>query len=161
MYTFEKEVVGPFTVHKSSQVKGDLHVKRFRSGVTPANQATLNVYISGEFLITCGQFSQSMSAGQTSLELAIDAYPDGALMREEVMSETGVRYCISATEGGKWLREKVSLSGGETFGQDCLIVVLSGQINQKAPGDLLSLRQGEQVSGAGAVVRCWRQAPTT
>lgn len=155
MYAFEKEVVGPFTIHKSSQVAGDLHIKRFKTGVTPLNQATLNVYISGDFRLTCGPLSQVMSAGQTSLEIETSAYPNGGLMREEVLSPTGVRYCISATEGGKWFRKKTQLSGGEVFQQESLIVVLSGQINQRTVGGVFLLPPGEQITGSGAAVRCW------
>lgn len=156
MYKFDRENFGEFVVHRSNQVRGDVHRKRFLLGVTPQNQATLNVYVSGQFRLTCGAFEQTMSGGDTSLDVALGVYPHGLTVQEQVTSDTGTRLCIAVPGGGKWFRQKTPVTDAEAFPGDSLVVVLYGHVNGHAPGGVFMLRAGQTIAGSATVVRCWR-----
>lgn len=155
MYRFEKERLGDFVIHKSYQVKGDKHYKKFENQVTPLNQATFNVYVEGEFMVRIAGFEQLMKAGQTSLEVALETYPAQRILEEEVLSTTGIRYCIARKEKGIWQRAKLQVAGEMEFPEASTLVVLSGEVNGQLPGGCIALAQSQQLIGNGAVVRCW------
>jgi hypothetical protein len=99
MYSFSRREVGRFVVQVSNQKLGDVHRKRFKNGVTPQNQETINVYVAGNFTFSIGSFNKSLTAGSTSLDLEIDEFPEGEIAVEQVVSPTAIRYCVSAKEG--------------------------------------------------------------
>ena len=154
-YSFQKSQVGEFEIYRSEQVMGDVHLKRFLPGVTPQNQATLNVYIDGSFRMVAGGYSQVFSAGSTSLDTALSSYPGGAVFTESVLSATGLRYCVSRLGGGPWLRERLAVSGPTVFDEDSVLIVLSGVIDGFGAGCILRISAGQPVQGGARVVRCW------
>ena len=108
MFGFSHARVGGFDVYRSYQKQGDEHRKRFvASGSSPQSQATWNLYIAGSFEFTVGAFSQTLSAGQTSLALTLPEFPKDEVCVERVLSPLGVRYCVSAKT--PWGREVIAL----------------------------------------------------
>ena len=114
-YKFEKLSVGGFWAFASRPRVGDVHLKRFVSeGVTPANQATLNLY-SGRFLfsIPTTGFEQVLEAGQSSLDLHVGAYPAGEVCEETPLADGSLRFCLSPVDpAAKWARRLVVFGQG-------------------------------------------------
>lgn len=155
MYSFEKQDLNVFVIHKSYQQMGDKHHKRFGVGVTPLNQGTLNVYIQGQFKLKCAGFEQVLNAGQTSLEVALETYPAGQVFEEEVLSDTGIRFCIGCKQSGIWYRAKIDVTPENPVSGPGLVVVLSGEINGQGVGSCFVLNENEVGIGTGTVIRCW------
>ena len=155
MYSFEKQELTDFVIHKSYQQMGDKHHKRFGTSVTPLNQVTLNVYIQGQFKLKCAGFEQVLGAGQTSLEVALETYPAGQIFEEEVLSETATRFCIACKQSGTWYRAKIDVTPENPVSGPGLVVVLSGEINGQTPGSCFDLAENEVGIGTGTVIRCW------
>jgi len=154
-YSFQQVTVGQFTAYRSAQVLGDTHCKRFTGGVTPQNQQTLNVYIAGDFEFTCGDFTQVLHAGDTSLDLTIGEFPAGVVCTEKVLSPTALRICVSPPGKGSWSREKVAVTGSISFAEESALVVMGGEVDGKSAGDLIYARPGQVIVGNGLVMRCW------
>jgi hypothetical protein len=161
MYEFEKTYLGRFTVHKSVQLQGDRHFKRFTApGTTPASQGTLNVYVDGQFQIgiSAAGFSQTLNAGQTSLDLTIAEFPLEAICIETVLSTTGTRYCIGPTTPAPWTREARTLQAGTpmTLGVDAVVFIMSGQIEFSGmlgdPGMVMLVPANTTINGSAALV---------
>lgn len=161
MYEFDKITLGRFTVHKSVQLQGDRHFKRFTApGMSPANQGTLNVYVDGQFRIdiSAASFSQVMDAGQTSLDLTIAEFPMEAICIETVLSTTGTRYCIAPTSPGGWTREACTLQAGTpmTLSVDAVVFIMSGQIEFSGmlgdPGMVMFVPANTTINGSAALV---------
>lgn len=155
MYSFQKQELNDFVIHKSYQQMGDKHHKKFGVNVTPLNQGTLNVYIQGQFRLKCAGFEQVLEAGQTSLEVALEAYPAGQVFEEEVLSETGTRFCIARKQSGTWHRAKIEVTPENPIYGPGLVVVLSGEINGQTPGNCFDLNENEVGIGTGTVICCW------
>lgn len=154
-YSFQRIAVGSFNVYKSAQVQHDVHLKKFAKGVTPQNQQTLNVYLSGEFHFGGGGFSQVLRAGDTSTELAIAEFPAGIVFNEKVLSPEGLRYCISPAAKSSWNRARVSVSDEVVFEEESVLVVVDGQVDSQLVGGLVLARPGQHIVGNGKVIRCW------
>jgi hypothetical protein len=108
MYQFEKQTLGDFIIHCAAPQIGDIHKKQFSEGVTPQNQATFNVYVSGSFRFCIGDFEQTLTAGQSTLDLTLEAFPANKLCVETCLDGPAIRYCISKATPGVWQRTKVS-----------------------------------------------------
>lgn len=134
MYTFTKQEIGGFAVFTSEPEVGDLHRKKFLAGVTPLNQATLNIYVSGGFRLECGSFQQDMIAGQTSLDIELAEFPAGALFCETVTQGPAKRLCVSKIAGGPWLRDRVTVDAGWLPKTDGVLVFLDGEVAQVQAG---------------------------
>lgn len=134
MFNFTKQDIQDFAVYRSFQKQGDDYQKRFpEAGTTPQNQATWNIYVHGSFRFSCEGFSQTLTAGQTSLDLNIPEFPQNGNCTELVLSPIGVRYCVSSLRGKPWSRQVVELEEGQSFhlSGDSLVVVLSGQVSMR------------------------------
>jgi len=130
MYQFSTQEIAGLQVAQTVARGGTDHLKVYAAaGVTPATQDTLNVYVSGSFRFGCGQFSQTLVGGQTSLDLTIAAYPAGEICEETVLSDWGVRFCVSSKK--PWERERFALNAGQTLEltKDSLLVLVSGSVD--------------------------------
>ena len=114
MYQFSNNVLAGLTVSQSVAKAGTTHLKQFTTaGVTPATQNTLNLYISGSFKFEVNGFIQIMNPGETSLDLSITEYPVNLTCTETVLSDWGVRCCVSSKV--PWTKEIVNLSYNQTY----------------------------------------------
>jgi hypothetical protein len=135
MYSFKKIQAGRFVAFLSDQVRGDTHKKRFvEEGITPLRQATLNIYVSGEF--DFGPENENptrLIGGDTSLSLPDSVYPKDVIFVETVVSDTATRLCISPLVPAPWKKSVVSLVGNETFNlkESACAVLLSGKIDKQ------------------------------
>lgn len=154
-YSFQKVEVDGFIIYRSQQRAGDTHLKKFSAGVTPQNQGTLNIYLSGSFRLSSGEFLQDFGPGDTSLDTALASYPNGVVFTETVLSQDALRYCVSKLGGGPWCRAKVGILGAASFDTDSVLVVISGSIGDSGLGSIIRIPAGEQVVGDAVVVRCW------
>ena len=142
MYPFHTVNVAGFKLAYSNPGLGEKHLKRFvEPGVTPLNQATMNLYLSGEFRFEIGAFSQRLVAGQTSDNLAIPEFPDGVLCTEEPLVAGSRRLCVSTVDGRRWEREVVTMPQGSNAVvlDGAIVLVLAGRLattdRQLAAGD--------------------------
>lgn len=154
-YSFQKISVGQFNVYKSMQTQNDSHQKKFALGVTPLNQQTLNVYVSGDFEFKCGEFTQVLHAGDTSMDLTIATFPSSLVCTEKVLSPTGLRFCISPVVLSAWNRSKLSLSGQTSFAEESVLLILDGEIAGKSIGEVILAQPNQLIEGTGSVIRCW------
>jgi hypothetical protein len=130
MYQFSTQEIAGLQVAQTVAKSGTNHKKAYAAaGVTPATQDTLNVYVSGQFRFDCGQFSQTLVAGQTSHDLTLAAYPAGEICEETVLSAWGMRFCVSSKK--PWERERFTLNAGQTLEltKDSLLVLVSGSVD--------------------------------
>jgi len=133
-YDFTLTHVGRFKVHKSSQLLGAEHKKRFvDTGVTPITQETLNIYAEGVFNFSIEEvgFSQDMVAGDTNISLTLAEFPLNAICTERVISETAVRYCVSPDVSEPWEQSVVQLDTGGilVLPVGACVFVVSGSIS--------------------------------
>ena len=142
MYPFHTLSVAGFKLAYSSPSLGEKHLKRFiEPGVTPLNQATMNLYLSGEFRFEIGAFSQRLVAGQTSDNLVITEFPVGELCTEQPLVAGSRRLCVSALDGARWQREVLVMPQGNVAVvlEGALALVLAGRLaatdRQLAAGD--------------------------
>jgi hypothetical protein len=105
-YDFKKYTFDWLSVYVSTPTVGLVLKKQYSAGVTPANQATLNVYASGKFEVSCeaAAFKQVLGVGECSLDVAIGTYPTDSISAETPVEFPACRMCLSVTEGGKWSR---------------------------------------------------------
>ena len=154
MYQFDRTIVGPFALHTSLPSVGDEHHKRYGTGVTPQNQATLNLYISGQFELEmpAANYRRIMSPGDCSLDIELSSFPEG-LCIERCLAEGSRRICISTTSPRlRWARQVMSLSAGSAFvgPESHLLVITTGIVDC----DGVAIAAGESVMlGAGQVLR--------
>lgn len=130
MYQFTNVVVAGLTVSQSIAKAGTKHHKQYAAaGVTPATQNTLNVYLSGSFNFEVGGFSQTLHAGDTSLDLGLTQYPTDVPCVETVLSDWGTRCCVSSKK--PWMREAVELGAGQahTLTHDSLVFLTGGTVD--------------------------------
>ena len=130
MYQFTTRNLSKLRVSTAFAKHGTDHQKVYDdSGVSPKTQDTLNVYVSGEFDVSCGDFKQTMSKGQTNFDLTLGKYPAGEVVNEVVSSEWGARICVSAYTG-KMQTEVTKMSARQEVvaEHDCLVVLLSGEL---------------------------------
>lgn len=157
MYSFTQNNIGRFTVYQSVQRAGDTHLKKFKAGVTPHNQETINVYVAGSFRFSVGGFTQDLPAGSTTLDLEIEAFPEGVVATEEVLSPVGVRYCVSAGDGA-YTKQIVDVSDAVPFVASArsVVFVLAGSVSvvgvAAGPGAYVALEPGDQVTGVGRLL---------
>lgn len=156
MFNFAKQETQGFVVYRSFQKQGDDYQKKFtEAGTTPQNQATWNIYVQGSFQFSCQGFSQTLTAGQTSLDLNILEFPQNGTCTETVTSTIGVRYCVSSAEGKPWSRRIVELQADQEFTANgkSLVVVLSGVVSLlgvlAGPGAILQAGQGQSFKATG------------
>lgn len=126
MYSFSRKSIGPYTVHISTQKRGDTHHKKFSGKVTPSSQNTTNIYVSGRFQLSAGDYSQELIAGQTNLDLNIHEYIPDQVLTETVLSDYAVRYCVPSAG---LTRTIVEVEQPETYNttKNSLIFVLAGK----------------------------------
>lgn len=151
MYSFSRMSTGRFNIYRSFVKQGDTHKKCFAAGVTPQNQATVNVYVSGQFQFVCGSFSQVMDAGSCNLDLATPEFEEGVVCVETVLSPTANRYCVSSIDNLPFNRFKLHLEqeADHRFLADSLVFVLKGS------ADLCGVivnAGGFALLGAGSIV---------
>lgn len=156
MYPFSRASIGPFTLHTSDPAVGDTHRKRFGPGVTPTNQATLNLYVAGRFEIEIPalQYRREMLAGECSLDIELPAFPSD-LCIERCLEEGSRRICIAPTVATtRWSRHLIDLAAGSASvaPADHLLVVLVGTIEVDgeavAAGEARMLAQGQVLRSA-------------
>lgn len=161
-YRFRSIPVPDFNLVESTPSVGDEHAKRFGAGVTPKNQATLNIYISGEFTVEIidASFSQTMRPGDTSLDLRIAGFPDWSVCTERVITTPAKRLCLSpSTAGARWKRRVETLPPGGSMAIEtgAIVIVASGSAvalgRNMQPGDVaVDCRIVESPVGAKLVV---------
>lgn len=128
MYTFTNREIAGLTVSNTIAKQNTEHHKAYQEvEVTPQTQNTLNVYVSGSFLISAGSWSQILSEGNTSLDLSIIQYPIDQPVIEKVQSPWGNRFCVSCKKS--WEKELFELNTTENkiVIEDSLLILLSGQ----------------------------------
>lgn len=114
MYQFSNNMLAGLTVSQSVAKAGTTHLKQFTTaGITPASQNTLNLYISGNFKVEVNGFSQIMSPGETSLDLSLTEYPVNLTCTETVLSDWGVRCCVSSKV--PWTKDVINISSTQTY----------------------------------------------
>lgn len=129
MYQFSTAELAGLQVAQTVAKAGTNHKKVYATtGVTPATQDTLNVYVSGSFRFDCGTFTQTLMAGQTSLDLTIPEYPAGEICEETVLSPWGMRFCVSSKK--PWARDALELQAGQSYQPPCdgVVVLTAGEL---------------------------------
>lgn len=129
MYSFTQQNIGKFTIYNSVQRIGDTHLKKFKAGVTPQNQETINVYVLGNFRFSVDGFTQDLPAGSTTLDLNIENFVEGSVATEEVLSTVAIRYCISAGNE-PFSKQVAAVTAGSVFTvqEECVAFVLDGNL---------------------------------
>jgi hypothetical protein len=158
MYAFTKNTAGRFIVYSSFQRQGDTHLKRFGAGVTPQNQQTVNIYAKGAFTFQVGALTQQMPEGSCTLDLQLEAFPEGAVATETVVSPTALRYCVAPSDSGPFTRQKLAVSSQSpaSFAVKTLVFVLSGTVTaggvSVAQGGYLLVNPNSPVTGDANVL---------
>ena len=163
MYPFHTLIVAGFKLAYSSPDLTEKHLKRFvEEGVTPLNQATMNLYLSGEFRFEVGGAVQRLIAGQTSNDLVMTEFPVGVLCTEQPIVVGSRRLCVSADRPRRWSRVVITLDAGEAVAASDggLVVVLAGRLSTQGrplvAGDFATYGQVLIASGpAKVVVASW------
>jgi hypothetical protein len=89
------------------------------------------------------------------LEVALETYPAGQVFEEEVLSDTGTRFCIGCKQKGTWYRAKIDVTPENPVTGPGLMVVLSGEIGGQGVGSCFVLNENEVGIGTGTVISCW------
>lgn len=134
MYRFSKQTVGGFDIYTANPSVGEVHLRRFAPGVTPQNQASLNIYAAGSFELQAGSFGQVFEAGQTSLDLRLTEYPAGELCIERVVSGPATRRCVSRVGGGAWTRRCIEVSPEWVPENDGALIFFAGEVLEALAG---------------------------
>ena len=160
MYKFKRIHAPGFVLVESRPDIGQIHVKRFAPGATPKNQGTLNMYLSGGFLLSvpASSFSQTMLPGQTNIDLKIDAFPAGAEAVERAASSDCWRMCLSpADKSARWTRRIADVEAGGVLqlseGDVAIVLFGEGSLGGDAMqvgGVIYSKSVSEIASQAGA-----------
>lgn len=147
--------IGAFVAHKTVAPIGAIHKKRFvAAGISPANQATLNLY-AGPFRFAIPEigFLQDMAAGQSSLDLAIAEFPPMVVCEESPLTDGAVRYCVSPVGESRWRRRVFDVDGEVQLPGGSLIFPISGELlADGATAELLRPVSATMVSGSGRVL---------
>lgn len=104
-------------LYVSTPAVGEEHHKRFAKGVTPTNQATMNLYIEGAFELSIPSigYSATMRPGDCSLDLDIAQYPED-LCIERCLESGSKRICLSPADRTlRWSRSVRALAAGEAY----------------------------------------------
>jgi hypothetical protein len=113
-YPFVAHQFDWLTIHESKAAPGMVHLKQFQSDTAPSKQRTLNLYVSGKFGLSVGQYEQVMLPGQSSQDVRC-IFPHGLIVIEEPLEE-GVRLCLAPKdEKQAWSRRAVQLAAGESI----------------------------------------------
>ena len=114
-YDFKKHTFDWLSVYVSTPTVGLVLKKQYSAGVTPANKATLNVYASGKFEVSCeaAAFKQVLGVGECSLDVTVDIFPTDSIATEIALETPACRICLSVTAGGKWSRVRSSVVANE------------------------------------------------
>lgn len=157
MYSFSRRSVGRFTVYQSIQRAGDTHQKKFKAGVTPQNQETINVYAAGDFRFSIGEFTQDLPAGSTTIDLGITEFPEGVVSTEEVLSPMAIRYCVGA-EAKPFTKDVIQVTDQAPFtaAGKCVAFVLTGSVEAAGvpigAGAYVALYPGVAITGLGKLL---------
>ena len=105
-YIFTRHIYDWLNIHVVTPPIGVALKKRYLPGVTPQNQATLNIYTLGKFEVTCEDagFKQVFGIGESSFDLTIDIFPTDSISTEKPIETPACRVCFSAPRGFKWSR---------------------------------------------------------
>ncbi len=131
-YAFRKHTFGWLSLYIATPTVGLVLKKKYSAGVTPANQATLNVYASGKFEVACeaAAFKQVLGVGECSLDVAVGTFPTDSIGTETALDTPACRMCLSVTDGGRWSRVRSSVVAGEeialTAEQIALVIPATG-----------------------------------
>ena len=131
-YEFKKHIFGWLSLYVSTPSIGLVLKKKYLEGVTPTNQATLNVYASGKFEVSCeaAALKQVLGVGECSLDVAVDTFPTDSIATETAVEAPACRICLSVTDGGEWSRVHSSVVANEevtlTEGQIALFIPATG-----------------------------------
>jgi hypothetical protein len=108
MYKFRPEHRDWLKVFIATPSIGDKWEKLFPRGVTPSNQFSLNLYTCGTFKLSAEKlgYSQHMSIGDSSLDIAVEEFPSNEFFIETPVEEPACRVCLTVDGGGKWERRK-------------------------------------------------------
>lgn len=154
-YGFDRMTIGAFVAHKTVAPIGAIHKKRFvAAGISPANQATLNLY-AGPFRFTIPEtgFSQDMAAGQSSLDLAIEEFPPMVVCEELPLADGAVRYCISPVGNTKWRRYVMDIHDEHQLPAGSLVFPVGGSVLvDGATAELHRPVAASTVSGSGRAI---------
>jgi hypothetical protein len=132
MYKFKKTRVNWLNFNIATPEKGCFWKKSFLKNTTPINQFSLNIYSYGMFDIYYedGSFSQTVSIGNSNLDLKIKEFPTDQLVIETPLLDQNCRWCITTVEPTKWIREKYYLDKHKEFNlsknQIAVIIPTSG-----------------------------------
>lgn len=130
MYTFTNHFIAGLKVSSTIAKQGTQHHKVYtEQGVSPQNQNTLNVYVSGLFNISSGNWSQQVLPGNCSLDLTISEYLKDQVVIEQVESAWASRFCVSC-DNETWTRQLYNLTeqNSLTVSADSLLIVLEGEL---------------------------------
>lgn len=144
MYRFTKQTIGNFDIYTANPRVGDVHLRKFSTGVTPKNQASLNIYAAGTFCLTSQDFKQIIPAGHTSLDLSLHEYTPQKLYIEQVVSGPATRLCVSKTGGGAWIRRQVDISLDWIAEQPGILIYSDGSVKEVS-SELLPEKPGKAV----------------
>lgn len=151
MYPFKRTSIGAFTLYTSATKAGDTHLKRFGPGVTPTNQATLNLYVAGRYALEIPsiEYRRELLAGECSLDIELPSFP-ADLCIERCLEDGSRRICVAPTDpAARWSRHLIDMAAGSASvaPADHLLVVLSGCIDVDGAtlcaGDARMLAQGD------------------
>jgi hypothetical protein len=120
----------------------------------------LNVYVAGTFRIDINGFSQTMEAGSTSLDLAMDDLPNTVPVVETVVSPTATRYCISSKKKVPWSRTFIDVVGSFTPPTEGMCVVMSGTFNNQGVGSIHRCIENVILIGEGRILWCSESVPS-
>jgi hypothetical protein len=132
MYDFAKTTLDWVHLYDSRvSTPGQRHMKVCLPGTTPTNQETLNVYLEGTFEVSIPDtgFTQTLTPGQSSLDLAVALYPAGVPIVERALTTPARRICLSPVmRGDWWVRQRLDLLAGASvyLGTD-MAVIATGQ----------------------------------
>ena len=131
-YAFKKHTFDWLSLYVSAPAAGLVLKKKYSAGVTPANQATLNVYALGKFEVSCEAVAlkQVLGVGECSLDVTVGTFPTGSTATETAIEAPACRICLSVTDGGKWSRVRSSVVANKevvlTAGQIALFIPAAG-----------------------------------
>lgn len=128
MYKFSKQVIHGFVIYTSVPSIGEVHYKKFSGVVSPSTQETLNMYLEGTFLIRCGNFEQVMCAGQTSLDIKLEAYASEQVYAEKAITVPAKRLCVSKEASGIWQRHRVLVDSSWTSLEPGILIYFDGTV---------------------------------
>lgn len=151
MYKFTQLIAGDFYIHVSKVTSGQKHKKIFLTEASTLNQDTANLYIKGNFNISCeNNIDETYFQGSCSLDKNI-AFKPGLVVTETALTD-GLRVCVSAVSG-KWSRSLLDKDFTAIAGE--VIVPLSGEIliegTRYSTTEVIVIETDKKVSVSGRV----------